>query len=183
MKTPLLHILIACSVLVAVFIGQGFWYSVVAKKSSAVAELQGQINKRSETAGRIASSRAELAKIANDEIIVRSYFVSENDIVAFIDGLQTRGLSQGTVVKVLSVSVAGTNARPTLSLAVTVTGAFDAIMRTVGSIEYAPYDISISKLSVMKGDKKTWLANLELIVGSVHAGVPTDSASSSQTKP
>lgn len=166
MKTPFLHILIACSVLVAVFVGQGFWYSIIAKKSSDVAVLQSQINEKNEAASRVASSRAELAKIADDEVTVRSYFVSENDVVSFIDGLQAHSLSQGTVVKVLSVSAGSTNARPTLSLAVTVTGAFDAVMRTVGSIEYAPYDISISKLSVMKGDKKTWLANLELIVGS-----------------
>ena len=166
MKTPLMHLLIACSVLVAVFVGQGVWYSIVAKKSSAVADLQSQINAKSEAASRIASSRAELAKIADDEIAVKSYFVSENDVVSFIDGLQERGLSQGTVVKVLSVSAGGTSVRPTLSLAVTVTGAFDAIMRTVGSIEYAPHDISISKLSVMKSDKKTWSANLELVVGS-----------------
>ena len=71
-------------------------------------------------------------------------------------------------MKVLSVSAGGTNARPTLTLAVTVTGAFDAVMRTAGSVEYAPYDISISKFSVMKSDKKNWLANLELVVGSVH---------------
>ncbi len=166
MKTSLLHLLIACSVLVAVFVGQGFWYSIVAKKSSAVSALQSQINTKSEVASRIASSRAELAKIADDEVTVRSYFVSENDVVSFIDDLQKSGLSQGTLVKVLSVSAGGTNARPTLSLAVTVTGAFDAVMRTIGSIEYAPYDLSISKLSVMKSDKKTWSANLELVVGS-----------------
>lgn len=166
MKTPLLHILIACSVCVAIFVGQGLWYSVVAGKSSAVAALQSQIEMKSEAAGRIASSRAELAKIANDEVTVRSYFVSENDIVAFIDGLQERGLSQETIVKVLSVSAGGTSTRPTLAIAVTVTGAFDAVMRTIGSIEYAPYDLSISKLSVMKNDKKIWSANLELVVGS-----------------
>ncbi len=166
MKTPLFHILIACFVGAAVFVGQGFWYSVIAEKSSAVATLQSQIDMKSETASRIASSRAELAKIADDEIIVRNYFVSENDVVAFIDGLQERGVSQGTVVKVLSVSASGTGIRPTLTLAVTVTGVFDAVMRTIGSIEYAPYDLAISKLSVIKSDKKTWLASLELMVGS-----------------
>ena len=150
MKTPLSHILIVCFVGVIVFVGQGFWYSVIAEKSSAVATLQSQINTKSETVNRIAYSRAELAKIADDEIIVRNYFVSENDVVAFIDGLQERGLSQGTVVKVLSVSAGGTGIRPTLTLAVTVTGAFDAVMRTIGSIEYAPYDLAISKLSVIK---------------------------------
>lgn len=168
MKTPLMHLLIALSILVAVFVGQGFWYSIIAGKSSDVAALQSQINEKSEAASRVASSRAELAKIADDEIAVKSYFVSENDIVSFIDDLQERGLSQKTIVKVLSVSAGGTNARPTLSLAVTVIGAFDAVMRTVGSIEYSPYDLSISKLSVMKSDKKTWSANLELIVGSIH---------------
>lgn len=166
MKTPLMHLLITCSVLVAVFVGQGVWYSIVAKKSSAVSALQSQINTKSEAAGRVASSRAELAKITDDEITVRSYFVSENDIVSFIDGLQEKGLSQGTVVKVLSVSAGGTSVRPTLSLAVTVTGEFSAVMRTVGSIEYSPYDLSILKFSVIKSDKKIWLANLELIVGS-----------------
>lgn len=167
MRTPFTHLSIALSVLVAVFVGQWFWYSIVAEKSSAVAALQSQINEKSEAASRVASSRAELAKIADDEIAVKSYFVSENDIVAFIDGLQENGLSQKTIVKVLSVSAGGTNTRPTLSLSVTVTGAFDAVMRTIGSIEYSPYDLSISKLSVMKSDKKTWSANLELIVGSI----------------
>ena len=166
MKTPFLHILIACFVGASVFVGQGFWYSVIAEKSSAVASLQSQIETKSEAAGRIASYRAEIAKIADDELLVRSYFVSENDVVTFIDGLQERGLSQGTAVKILSVSAGGTSTRPILAIAVTVTGSFDAVMRTVGSIEYASYDISISKLSIMKSDKKTWSANLELVVGS-----------------
>lgn len=142
-------------------------YSVITKKSTMVAILQNQIDEKNERVSRIASSRVALEEIANDEAVVRSYFISENDIVAFIDGLQARGLSQGAVVKVLSVSTGNINMKPSFILTLTVTGAFDAVMRTAGMIEYSPYNLTISKFSLFKEDKKTWKANIELVVGSI----------------
>src|SRR3989344_5248216 len=55
--------------------------------------------------------------------------------------------------------------------------------------EYAPYNLSIAKLSVGKDEKDIWHANIELLVGSVPASsvatstraVPPDIISSSFT--
>lgn len=169
MKSPVSHLLTASIVFIAVIAGQAYWYSIISKKSADVAELQSQIDVKSRATSRIASSRAVFAEIADDEAAVKNYFVKERDVVAFINDLQARGLSQKSEVKVLSVSSSGSAARSILTFALTITGAFDAVMRTIGTIEYAPYNLSISKFSVAKDGKKTWSANLEMVVSSVPA--------------
>ena len=88
-------------------------------------------------------------------------------MVAFIDTLEGRGRSLGATVNVLSVSTGGDSAHPTLELTLSIKGSFDAVMRTVGSIEYAPYAISISSLLVGKDVKESWMANLKMRVASV----------------
>lgn len=166
MKSSLNHIITVCIIGAIVFLIHGFLYTVIAKKSTAVANLQNQIDIKREKINSIISSRVALAEIAKDEAIVKRYFVSENDIVAFINDLQTRGVSQGAVVKVLSVSAGTASIKSSLVFALTVTGTFDAVMRTIGMIEYAPYNITISKFSISK-DEKIWKADVELIVGSI----------------
>ena len=42
-------------------------------------------------------------------------------------------------------------------------------MSTIGAIEYAPYDLTISSLSVTQGTENGWHANLNILVGSVSA--------------
>lgn len=177
MKSPLLHLLIWIGICAAALTGQGFWYAIIANKSAAVADLQNQIDTKIKTAERIASARSALAEISGDESTVQSHFVPETGVVSFIDDLETRAKEQSAAMKVLSVSVGGTDTRPTLVLSFTIDGTFDAVMRTVGAIEYAPYDLFISKLSFGKDEKGVWHANAELIVGSVAAGVASSTQS------
>jgi len=171
MRSTFIHMIIWISVCIMAVVGYGFWYSVIAGKSAAVANLQSQIDTKMETTKRITAARTTLAEIADDESLVRSYFVPETEVVSFIDDLETRARAQTATIKVLSVSVGKSSERPTLILSLIVNGTFDSIMRTVGAIEYAPYDLSISKLSLVKEEKRVWSANLELIVGSVPATV------------
>ncbi len=166
MKSPRTHFLIACVVAVAALTGYVVWYATVSAKSAEVADIQSQIDAATENASRLAAARAALVEVAGDEAKVRAYFVSEADIVAFINDLESLGLSQKAAVSVLSVSAGGSSSRPTLQLALSVKGTFDAVMRTVGAIEYAPYDLSISALSVGQDAKTSWHADLGLIVGS-----------------
>lgn len=170
--------LIWISLCVASLIGYGFWYSVIANKSASVADLQSQIDNRMEAAGRITAARTALAEIAGDESAVQSYFVPETGVVSFIDNLESRARAQETTMKVLSVSVGSSTKRPTLVFSLSVGGTFDSVMRTVGAIEYAPYNISISRLSLGKEEKGLWNATMELIVGSVDAGVATSTRES-----
>lgn len=177
MKTSFTNLVIALVVCVATFIGYGVWYAAIAAKSAAVANLESRITAKNETASRIASARAALAEIAGDESIVQSYFVSKTGVVAFIDALEALGKTQKAAVSVLSVSMGGAPAQPTLVLALTVTGTFDAVMRTVGEIEYAPYDLSVSALSLGHAAPNSWHADLKLLVGSVSTNAADSSRS------
>ena len=169
MKSTLTNFISALFICIVVFVGYGVWYATIASKSTAVANLQNQITTTTENASRAASTRAAFAEIADNETTVQNYFISETGVVLFIDDLETRGRSQGTTINVLSVSTGGTLKQPVFVFSLTVRGTFDAVMRTVGIIEYAPYDISISSLSLNQEAQNAWRADLQLVVGSVPA--------------
>lgn len=173
MKSPVTHLMLMSGVCVVALIGYGAWYTSIAAKSAAVTALQDQIDAKTETVSRITTTRATLSEIADDEAVVQSHFVSETGVVAFIDSLETRGRLLGATVSVLSVAAGKTASKPTLAFALSVKGTFDAVMRTVGAIEYAPYAISISSLSIGQEDENSWDATLDLLVGSVSATVAT----------
>lgn len=167
MKSPFSHIMIAAVVCIAAIAGYGMWYAAISAKSASVAALQNQIDTKTETVNRIAAARATLANVASDESVVQNYFVPEAGVVSFIDALETSGKTLGATVSVLSVGTSGTPAKPLLELTLSAKGTFDAVMRTVGAIEYAPYDLSISSLAVVQDDKNIWHADLKVTVGSV----------------
>jgi len=169
MKSPLAHLFSALVICGSALVGYGVWYVAISSESAVAADLQNWIDMKTESAGRIASARAAMVEIAADETIVRNYFVPEADVVAFINDLETRGRSQGATVNVLSVSKGAESVRPTLLFSLAVRGTFDAVMRTVGAIEYAPYDLSVSGLSLGQDAKDTWHADIRLLVGSVSA--------------
>lgn len=173
MNAPRTRFLITLAIGAAALVGYGFWYAAVSAKSADVAAVQNQIVAATETVSRITAARAALAEIAGDEAKVRAYFVSEADVVSFINALESLGLPQKATVSVDSVATGKSGTRPALLLALSVKGTFDAVMRTVGAIEYAPYDIMVSTLSVGQDAKDSWHADLSLVVGSVP---PTASA-------
>ncbi len=166
MRPPLSHLVFASLACVITVVGYGFWYASVGTKSTTVANLENQITSKTETVSRISSVRASLAEIAGDEASVQSYFLPETGVVAFINNLEDQGKKQGTAVSVLSVSTNTASGQSTLSFTLSVRGTFDAIMRTVGIIEYAPYDLSISALSITQDGKSGWHADLTMTVGS-----------------
>lgn len=173
MKSHFSHLIIAFITFIVVLIGYGFWYAVIATKSATVADLQDQITAKKETVSRIASARVAIAEIAGDKSVLQRYFVPGDGVVAFINGLEAQGHSLGTTVSVASVSTGFNGTQPILMLSLTIKGAFDAVMRTVGAIEYMPYDISISGLSLTQDDKNSWNASLSLHVGSVKTATST----------
>lgn len=179
MKSPLIHFLGALVFGLAVTGCYGVWYNVVSNKSQQVADLQAQIDDANKNVNRIASARAALAEIANDEVNVQSYFVPEAGVVTFINNLEQLGSAQKAAVKVLSVSTSGSTTQPTLLLTLSVTGTFDSVMRTVGAVEYAPYDLSITRLAVAQVDKDSWQASLSLTVGSAPAAATSTARTTS----
>lgn len=171
MKSTVTHLVFVCTACAAALVSYGVWYAIVSEKSMAVAVLQSQIDAKTATVDRVATARAAFAEMAGDEATIQSYFVPEAGVVAFIDSLESRGAALGTAVRVLSVSANKTP--PSFVLTIEVEGTFDAVLRTVGAIEYAPYNLSIPSLSVDQDAKGGWHANIKLVVGSVLASATT----------
>lgn len=166
MRSPFLHFISATVLLILVGAAYVGWYSAISNKSRQVADVQQKIDEANKNMKRIASARAALADIADDEAAVRSYFVPESGVVTFINDLERLGATEGSDVRVLSVATSGSSAQPTLLVSLSIKGPFDAVMRTIGAIEYAPYDLSAKKLSVTQDESKLWYADLSLSVGS-----------------
>lgn len=166
MKNSIQHFLVALFVLIIAVSVYGFFYSTVASKSARVAELDKQIKTKEETVGRIAIARAALGEIAGNEKTMRSYFISESDVVGFIGELESIGKSLNTSVSVTSVANAPENVHESIALTLTLNGSFDSVMRTAGAIEYSAYDIRVNSLSLALGAKNEWRANMSLLVGS-----------------
>lgn len=169
MKSSIIRAAIAFAFCIGTLIAYGVWYTAIEAKSTAVASLQNRIDAKEETTGRTSSARVALSEIAGDEATIQGYFVSETSVVSFISDLETRGSLQNAVVNVLSVAKDTMNGRPALSFTISIKGTFDAVMRTIGAIEYAPYALSISTLSLGQDDMNAWHANVKLFVGSVSA--------------
>lgn len=175
MRSHLTHFIVALAVATLSLAGYWFWYSAIATKSGYVVGLQSEIDARTAAAGRATLARSTLADIAGDEALVRLYFVPETSVVAFIDNVQARGSAFDASVSVSSVEAADADSQPVLIFTLVVRGSFDAVMRTLGSIEYAPYYLSISELALQKGEGEEWHANVKLRVGSVPAATSTPS--------
>lgn len=167
MKSRLSQLILACLVCTAALVGYGILYRAVAAKSVAVTVLQDSIDAKTKVVSRMAITRSALAETSGDEAVVQNYFLSKTAIVAFIDSLEARARAIGvTTISVLSVSTGGTSAQPTFTFTLSIKGTFDAVMRTIGAIEYSPYAASISTLSVGQNAKNDWQASFTFLVGS-----------------
>lgn len=168
MKSPLLSIVIAVALLALALAGYVALRTKVSRQSVAVANLVQQIETKTAAADHLALVRETLASLTDEEAAVQSYFVPDTAIVPFIEELQSRGRVLGADVEIASVAAipAGPKTRPRLTIALSVAGPFDAVMRTIGSLEYAPYAIKVTSLTLTLGADAIWTANTSLSVGS-----------------
>lgn len=138
------------------------WYAAVARHAAEAAALRVEQLERSAAGGRAAQARRALESLEGEEARVYAHLVSPDDIVPFLESLESVGEGLGTQVDVVSVGGAPAGAgRITLSLR--VTGTFEAVMRTLGAIEYQPYDVRLSSLTLdtptaIEANAGTWTA-------------------------
>lgn len=146
-RTSLIQLVIALAVLASVFGAYGFWYSLVGKSSVEAAALSEEIRTKSQDSARVAAAKVALESLAEDEAAMRAYLVREKDIVSFLGTLEDTGTSLGSSVEVASVSANSQGERSQIQLSLKITGSFDAVLRTLGAIEYGPYDSAIQSVT------------------------------------
>lgn len=169
MSRSLLRLIVTLALLVAAFGSYAWWHTQASSATDRAAALATEIEQMRLDSERARDARDQLAAIAGDEAAVRGYLVPTQDVVPFLETLEQTGTAFGSDVEVVSVS-ARQEPRSHLELSLRITGGFDAVVRTLGAIEYAPYDIELRQLGLdTAGGSATttpWVASATLLVGT-----------------
>ncbi|MES2668440.1 MAG: hypothetical protein V4644_01995 [Patescibacteria group bacterium] len=147
MKRTLIQLGISFLVLASVLGAYAFCYNVLVAAKADAAALAAEIGKKSQEASRIQETRDALEGLAADEAVMQGYLIRQEDIVPFLTMLEERARELGSTLEVVSVSAEKGAERGRILLSLRVDGSFDAVLRTLGSIEYGPYDAQIQSVT------------------------------------
>lgn len=176
-----IHALVMLAVLAAAGSAYAAWYGRVGKESADALALAGQIQQRTQGQARAEQAKGALEKAVAEESAIRGYFVNTSDVVSFLESLQSTGAARGAKVEVVSVSSEPAKPHAVIVLALRVTGTFDSVLRTLGAIEYQPYDTALTNVtldtSTANGAVPQWQAAATVSIGT------SDVAAATTTKP
>ena len=171
--TPLF---IGIALLVIAGVAYGITYSFVGTKSAEVASLTQQIAQKDAASTDIAAAKQELAGLQSQEATVDQYFVSTSDVVPFLEQLASTGKFLGTNVQVVSVAATPGDPYGQLNLSLTIAGPFNAVLRTLGAVEYGPEDTRVSNVTLqgpglndVASSSPTWTASAVFVIGAKNA--------------
>lgn len=179
MRTQYIHLAVACLIfglsvgLVAAGMG------LISAKRTRAKDLATEVTTKQLETQRVAAAKEALPALAADEQAINQYFVKSDDIVPFLEKLQVAGKTEGAVVQVLSVTGGQAGTQNRISLSLNISGSFEAVMRTIGSIEYGPYDIALTNVTLdsrgapEKGTTQTWTAAAVFTIGTQPVGTTT----------
>jgi len=172
-RSSFTDLIIALALTAAVLGAYLYWYAALTEASAEAALLASRIAEKSGDASRIAAAKTILATLSSEEAAMREYFVSTEDIVSFLEGLEATGKKSGARASVVSVSAGVTDSRDHILIAVKINGGFDAVLRTLGVIEYSPHDIVVTNLSfnAVPDAKSEWEAVTTFAIGTRSSSV------------
>lgn len=167
MKNPLIHLILAALALILAISAYGVWFVMVDTENAHARTLAGEIHTKGQDAERIVQAKAALAALATNEDSIAQHFVAGSDVVPFLGSLETTGKALGSKVEVVSVGAdTGGKSQGHLNLSLHITGSFDSVVRTLGALEYAPYDIVLTNLSLDTASPPTWSVAATFSVGT-----------------
>lgn len=157
---------IAATILLTALAAYGLWYSAVSRKAAEAAQLGSELRTLGEAGGRAASVRRAKEELDRQEALVYGHFVDNATIVPFLETIESTGRSLGAEIDVVSVGDAQGKSNQ-LQMALSITGSFDAVVRTLGAIEYQAYDTTLTSftLDTPPTDDAVWTAAATFLVG------------------
>jgi hypothetical protein len=112
-----------------------------------------------------AKARDALASLGSDEAAINAHFVSIDDIAIYLAYLEVTGRSNKATVDIASVADKP-SADGRVPVTLRIAGTFDSVMRTIGAMEYGPYDTRIVNVNVNAvPEGNIWTASLNISVG------------------
>lgn len=163
-----IHPLLMIGVLALALSAYAAWYGKVGEESANAVALAQKIEEAKQQGSQARAAKEELARASANEAAITGYFVDTKDVVPFLETLQSTGTRLNSKVEVVSVSSEPAKPHARLLLSLRITGSFDSVMRTLGTIEYQPYDTTIQSLTLdtPPGEASMWTAAVTLSVGT-----------------
>ena len=124
-----------------------------------VAELRSVIDQQLYIETQLKSIESILEDTKKDRERLNSYFVGQNDVVAFIEKIESLGAFSSTAVEILTVDIAqgGSEAYQFLTLKLSTKGSWDATTHFVSLLETLPNFIVIRQANLgskLKGEER-----------------------------
>lgn len=151
-RTILIHVGIATLTLILVGLGLVFWQHVVGEERVKIEKLREEAALLKEQTRRV-EGRDSLILLEEEERFVYERLLQVNDVVSFLESFERKGNPHGAEVSVVSVSEKQENR---IAIAFSISGSFDAVMRTLGSIEYEQYASTIETISLETTSGEGW---------------------------
>ncbi|MCI0597642.1 hypothetical protein L0Y34_01025 [Candidatus Parcubacteria bacterium] len=140
------------------------WFFEINRAASRVTALEVDIAQKHDEQTQLIRGQDVFAALEADETSLASHFVPTNNIVAFLEDVESTGDAFGAAVSVLSVTE--TNTKEQLSLALSFSGTFSAVMKTLGALEYGRYGSATDSLTLDTTGDGSWTAALTLLVSA-----------------
>ncbi|HYE22886.1 MAG TPA: hypothetical protein VEA92_00325 [Candidatus Paceibacterota bacterium] len=160
---------IAALFLIASVAAYVFSYLHVEGIGSRIVSAETEAQQKNAELMNIHEAQSALSVLTESEARIKGYFVPATAAVSFLESVGTAGDAFGADVSVVSVNEdTAETGRTMLSLALQVRGSFEAVMRTVGTLEFAPYDITLTNISLDATDAEgaAWTAAANFTVGT-----------------
>lgn len=134
--------LLACTAYALLFIS-------IRDKNIEISALQQGVDTSSGRAALLLSAKNALDATAKDRADLDAYFVSNDDVVSFIEDIEGLKVATGADIKVVSVNVAADSKNTsvqTLTLSTTIDGSWNQQMHALSLIESMPYRTNVSSV-------------------------------------
>lgn len=148
--------------------GVSFYSQSLEKKAT---DLANDISLKQIETMRVASATRALPLLLESEEKISGYIVKTSDIVPFLEQLEKQGKAQGALVEVLSVQPEKSATTRRITLSLNISGSFDSVVRTLGAIEYGPYDVFVTTTTLSGGGSEAgkppvWTAGAVFSLGT-----------------
>lgn len=166
MNSARLHLILAALFALIVIGGYVAWYLAVQGASDTATSFASDLATKEAVHSHAQASRDEELGLADKQAFTTTHLLNPAEAVSFLEHLEATGRPLGAKVMVVSVDDSQ-KANGSIDIALSVSGTFDAVMRTLGVIEHE-VPATTAKTMTLSGSGGSWSA-----VGTVTVATQT----------
>ena len=171
----LIFVVLACILALGVY---GVFYHALSSEVAATSEKESRIALLKDKEEEIVTQKKLIDESKEMRSALEKYFVSEEDLVSFLEPFELLGPTTGTDMTLSSVDVVTpqgdtTTGMPALAISISAEGTFSSVYHLLALLEDLPYEVQIGQVSLSRialsqtvGGMPLWNLQTSLIIRS-----------------